>query len=534
MRAVLRHPRLASFALFVALAVIHTWPLASAPAQLSRNDNADTVLNEWIVAWVAHQAATDPARLWDANIFYPEKNTLAYSEPLLVPAALGAPLLWAGQSPVLVYNLLVLAGLTLTAWAGCLVVHRWTGDLAAGIVSGTLIAFNAHTLTRLPQLQAFHVEFLPLALLALDCVLVSARWKYSVLLALCVALQGATSYYTLVLTAIAVTVGWLVRPEDWWGKRARQTLPPLAVAAALAILALLPVLLPYRALGQVRPLDEVARYSASWRDYLASPARMHYDTWSAGWFGGETALFPGVTSLALAAVAIGAGIAWRDRRARMALAFGFAGVALSFGPAMPGYAALYHWVAPLQGIRNAARFGYLGMVALALLAGFGLAALRARWRHARWLQAATIAAVALANLDALAAPIGLEPPERIASLHATLRDTSAVVVHIPFYPPDRLPHNASYLLQSTANWRPILNGYSGMVPASYVEHARALAGFPDATAIAALRAAGVTHILVHDRALRDWTDHETAEAVQRSPDLRQIAREGDVALYVLR
>lgn len=526
--------------LFSALAVAHTWPLASDPGRLSRNSNADTVLNEWIVAWVAYQAPRDIGQLWNANIFHPEQNTLAYSEPLLTPAAIGAPLLWSGHSPVFVYNILILVGLALTGWATCLLMWRWSGDITAGIVSGVIVAFNAHTLTRLPHLQALHIEFLPLALLMLDAVLapdapLGRRLKHAGLLALCVVLQGATSYYTLVFTSLALVLGWLVRPQDWMTRRARAAVPALALAAVVAVVALLPVLLPYRNLGHLRTIEDVARYSASWSSYLASPARVHYDTWSAAWFSqsGDTALFPGATAICLGLVAIGMGIAWRDTRARMALAFGLAGVALSFGPSMPGFSTLFNWIPPLQGIRNAARFGFLLTIALAILSGFAVSALRRRWSGARWMPAATLGVIALANLDALAAPIGYVRPDRVATLHASLRGTDAVVVHIPFYTPDRLFRNAPYLLESTANWRPMLNGYSGFVPDSYVEHARDLAGFPDARALDALRAAGVTHIFVHDRALRDWTDNETANAVRRSTELELIAREGDVAMYTL-
>ena len=62
------------------LTVAHTWPLASAPASWSRNDAADTILHEWILAWVPHQLWNDPLHLFDANIFYPERYTLAYSD----------------------------------------------------------------------------------------------------------------------------------------------------------------------------------------------------------------------------------------------------------------------------------------------------------------------------------------------------------------------------------------------------------------------------------------------------------------------
>ena len=136
---------LTSFALFVGLAVLHTWPLATAPGMLSRNDIADTVLHEWILAWVAHQLVTDPLHLFDANIFHPEPNTLAYSDHLFVQSMIGAPLAWLGGSPVLVHNLVLIAGFALTGWTDALVVARWTGSRAAGILSGSLLAFNAFT-----------------------------------------------------------------------------------------------------------------------------------------------------------------------------------------------------------------------------------------------------------------------------------------------------------------------------------------------------------------------------------------------------
>src|SRR4051812_3079349 len=92
-------PVLLTLALFIGLAILHTWPLATAPGTLSRNDNGDFILHEWIMAWVAHQIVTNPLHLFDANIFYPERYTLAYSDHLFVQSMMGAPLLWAGASP---------------------------------------------------------------------------------------------------------------------------------------------------------------------------------------------------------------------------------------------------------------------------------------------------------------------------------------------------------------------------------------------------------------------------------------------------
>src|SRR5262245_16262129 len=110
------------------LAIVHTWPLAVHPGRHSLNDNADAQLNEWILAWVAHQLPRDPGHLFEANIFYPAHDALAFSEPLIVPGLMGAPLSWTGGSPVLVYNIVLIIGFALTAFVTAWLVEEWTGS----------------------------------------------------------------------------------------------------------------------------------------------------------------------------------------------------------------------------------------------------------------------------------------------------------------------------------------------------------------------------------------------------------------------
>jgi hypothetical protein len=137
-------PWLFAAAVCAGLAIAHTWPLATAPGTLCRNDNGDAQLNEWILAWIAHQLPRAPAHLFDANIFYPARNTLAFSEPLIVPGIMGAPLHWLGASPVLVYNVVLILGFTLTAWATFTLVYEWTRDRSAALLAASVFAFNTH------------------------------------------------------------------------------------------------------------------------------------------------------------------------------------------------------------------------------------------------------------------------------------------------------------------------------------------------------------------------------------------------------
>src|SRR5205085_6808990 len=59
------------------------------------------------------------------------------------------------------------------------------------------------------------------------------------------------------------------------------------------------------------------------------------------------------------------------------------------------------------------------------------------------------------------------------------------------------PQDATYMYYSTRHWKPVVNGYSGFAPASYLALRDRLRRFPDDAAIEALRQAGVTYLLVH-------------------------------------
>jgi hypothetical protein len=545
----LRNHRLAALALFVALAIFHTWPLAGAPGRLSRLDNDDAALNTWTIAWVAHASWRSPLSLFEAPIFYPEHDTLAYSEHLFVPAVMGAPLLLGGASPVLVHNLLFMLGLALSGWAMCLVMTAWTGSRSAGIVAGLVYAFNAHVLARFAHLQAQHVEFFPLAFFALDRVLVRGRARDGLLLAGAFTLQALCSNYLMVFTAFAMVAAVLVRPADWLPAGRGPTRLALAGAAVVSAVALAPFVLPYARVmseqGLVRTADDVARYSAGWTDYLATGGRLHYALWSHRFFEGRTPLFPGVMALGLALVALTSGPGLRDGRIRMAAAFGAMGVALSFGPALPGYARLHAFVPLLAAARAAARWGWLLLAAVAVLAGFGVAQLQSRWElspparpappappaRLKWPAGVALIAV-LVTLEAARAPIGFSEFRGISRIYDLLAaDRSVVLVEFPLYYGERFNRNGPYLLNNTRYLRPLVNGYSGFQPARYLARGARLQGFPAPAVLDELRAIGVTHVAVHVDGFARTFGADALDRIPSVPDLSLVADADGIRLY---
>ena len=193
------------------------------------------------------------------------------------------------------------------------------------------------------------------------------RTRHALTLAGWFVLQSLTSIYLLVLTAVAMMAAAAVRPREWLGRRLGPVGGRLVLAAAISGAALWPYLQAYWQVhqehGVTRTLFDVELYSASWKDYLSSPSRIHLNAWS-HWLYSGTPLFPGLVPIGLAAIAIFCGRAWRDSRARMCLAFGICGVVLSFGIKIPGYAWLYEMLTPLQAVRAVSRFGYLGIAAV--------------------------------------------------------------------------------------------------------------------------------------------------------------------------
>src|SRR5947208_173442 len=60
------------------LAAFITWPQVL-HLRTSIFSHHDPYFSIWRITWVAHALATSPLHLFDANIFYPSRDTLAYS-----------------------------------------------------------------------------------------------------------------------------------------------------------------------------------------------------------------------------------------------------------------------------------------------------------------------------------------------------------------------------------------------------------------------------------------------------------------------
>jgi hypothetical protein len=414
-------------------------------------------------------------------------------------------------------------------------LRAWTGSWLAGYASGSLAAFNAPSLMRLPHLQIQHVEFIAAVLFALDRVIVSRRWRDAAWLGIGFALQSLTSVYLLVFTTWVVLFAALGRVGEWARRHPLQALARFAAAATVAVVVLGPYLWGYETFhlrtGVERTAEEAQQFAATWRTYLLSGSRLHF-TWAARFYPlTGSAAFPGVVALVLTGLAIAWRSTRRDRRVQMCLAAAGGCAALSFAPLTPIYPALHRAIPLFRIIRVPSHFSHMVLLMIAVIAGFGLAALIDRLPSRRSGVVVAGVLIALINVEALRAPLVYTPFTEIPRIYDRLAPLrGAVIVELPMYQPGAFFENAPYMLNATRHWRPMLNGYAGIRPDSYDETYRAIQGFPDDQSLIALRERGVTHIVVHEAAF----GAERYEAVQRTASLQVLTEEGDIHIFRLR
>ena len=504
--------------LFTVLSAAATWPQIVRPAGIP--DHRDAWLNLWRLAWVAHQLPRDPAHLFDANIHYPEKRTLAYSDATLLQGIVAAPFLWMGAALPHVHTALVIGSFVFSGVAMWMLVTALTGMSSAGIAAGIVFAFAPYRFDHYMHLELLWSGWMPLTLLMLHRTFDAGARGAGVAAGLLFAAQGFSSIYYAVFFATALVPFVLLACDP---KRLRwRSMLALGGGALIAGLLLWLYLTPYRDVSRTvgeRSEGEALMYSAGPGHYLsATPDNYVYGGLADRFGRAEKRLFPGLVALGLAAAAL-----WPPlSRVRLAYLAGLLlALDLSLGPRGLSYGFLREYAFPYRGLRVPARAAAVALVFLAALAGFGWA----RVRESSWVRRlpsgwpAVILIVMAVEYIAVPRQLISAPtqPEPVYAWLASRPDDGAVV-EIPLPDEHALPlHDAQFAHRSTFHWHPIVNGYSGNVPPSYVEFIRLARAFPSEAALAWLREARVRYIVVHERFLGGAAYGVMLEALRRQP-----------------
>jgi hypothetical protein len=321
-------------ALYLAVALVFTWPLAAGLTRDIPWDLGDSLLNSWILAWDAERLLRflggdiDAIRnFWNANIFYPEPLTLAYSEHLFAQAVQILPVYALTGNIILSYNLLFLSTFVLSGLGMFLFVRDITGSARAGLVAGLVYAFAPYRVTQFSHLQVISSQWMPFVLYGLRRYFVMRHGRALVGAGAALIAQNLSNGYFLLFFApfvLAYALFEIATRNLWKDVRVWVGLSATAVGVTLVTL---PFLLPYLELRghgfDARSLNEVRGFSADVFSYWTSPAQ--------SWLWGsliraypkaEGDLFPSIAALLLGAVGVAGSMSrpWDRARAQPAAA----------------------------------------------------------------------------------------------------------------------------------------------------------------------------------------------------------------------
>ncbi|GAB4427106.1 MAG: hypothetical protein OHK0015_08620 [Chloroflexi bacterium OHK40] len=579
---------------YLALALLMSWPLARHLGD-GLPGLGDALLQAWTIAWNAHALRSSPGSVWDAPIFVPYPDTLAFTDNHLLLATLTAPLTWASGEPLLAHNLLVLASYVLSGWAVFLLARDLLRDLAprdaeratpahaiAAFFAGAAFAFCAYRTAHMTQLNLLQTAWMVFALFFLRRLLRPAnlgggRLRDALLCGLFAGVQAVTAlYYAFFTAALLGGYGLLWAVAALWARLGRVEPPPwrqlalALLAAGLAVALALPFTLPYArvfgTLAIVRSVQELDSWSAPIRAYISvTTGHMLYSRLGEPVVdAGEMVLFPGVLvgvlglagagmilhgaargfsrQLTLPSVALD-GLFWPIVAvAAFVLSLGTGLRLLRYGEPLPfptPYLLLYERLPGFAALRVPARWGLLVTLALAVLAALPLAAALARFRPG---PRATLGAIALAVAlaEQFAPPLTMPTGPALTAappVYAWLRASdAAAVLELPVAAVPRgeeLERLTWRQWRGREHWRPLVASYSGLIPFGTSDLLRRAEDLPAEESLSFLRLVGVDTLVVHTDELDAASRERLLAGLAASPQARPAASVGAAEIFTL-
>ena len=501
------------------LAIVMTWPLLIHLGSVVPRDIGDPLAEAWQPAWGGHALIHQPLHYFDANRFWPLKDTLAFGDALIGYAPAG--IIGSGPHAAMVrYDLLFLFAYAL-AFFGAYVLARELGLGPAGaVIAGAAFAFAPYRLEQDGHLQVISSGGIPLSIAFairgirlrrpwwLFWAWVLAVWQLSLGWVL-----GLPFAYGIAAAVLVAIIAWLLR-----GRPALPRNMLIAGAAGAVVFLAISLWIAHAYLyiadnfpAARRSAHEVAAFSGPLKVFLTAPEENW--VWGAATAGfrnslstlQEKTLFPGLAIVALAVI----GIFSSSLSKRSRIGLGIATVAilvlqLGFreeGGLLWPYRVLYELLPGWDAIRTPGRLATFSTLTLALLAAAGgEAAIRAVRRAGlpSWSGAAVAALIALVivtegrslPLD----PFGNQAMPEVPKAQPATDEIPTPQLHLPAL---TAKENRAFQLASTEGFPDMVNGRASTNPAVVLDLVKHMANFPDAATVRELQEYGVRTVILH-------------------------------------
>lgn len=502
----------------------------------------DPYIQAWQIAWGGHALLHQPFDFFQANLFWPAPDSLAFSDALIGYAPVG--MLGRGISSAVVrYNSMFIFSYALAFVAPALLARQLGFRWFACWVAGAAFAYAPFRLDQNTHLHVISSGGIALALFLLlrgfhresKAMLIAgwlvAAWQVSLGFTLGLPFAYLLGACLGIAVYLGVRRGW---PE-------RQVMVGTALGLALFVSWMVIHALPYLSVSDAHPQAvksqaEVAFYSPPLSGLLAAPeSSFLWSTPTAEYRGrlswpSEQALFPGASVTVLAAAGL-----WLGRlsaRAKMALGtISVLAAMLALGSNGPFggrfYWLAYDWLPGWRAMRVPGRLMVFSMLSLSLLAAAGVDKILEVARTFPKERAAHATIATLLVLAVVLEGAGKVSVTKVPDYPGGFENTRAPQLHLPSDEfSDRL-----FTFWSVEGFPEIANGLASFTP-EMLERIRGRAeDFPDQGSVAFLHSLGIETVVVHTD-LMDQTQ-TTRFATAYEDFSGEVIRRGSVLVFSL-
>jgi hypothetical protein len=266
----------AAAVLYLSLTLLLAFPLSVKPGRVLLADGPDIHLFMWTLAWDTHAFLHQPLSIFEANIFFPNHDTLAYSENLIGDAFFAAPILWLTNNPVLALNLVTLLSCVLCGLGAYVLGRRLGLSGSAALLCGVIFAFSPPRFFRISQLHLTSVQWIPFSLASFHAYLDGGQRRDLRLAAGFLSLQALSSGHGAVFLVVATATMLVYRlamgePVAW-----RRRMVDLGLIGVALLAVSVGIFLPYRvAQAEVGLRRGLGNWATVPESFIASPTHVH-------------------------------------------------------------------------------------------------------------------------------------------------------------------------------------------------------------------------------------------------------------------
>lgn len=237
----------------------------------SYTEGGDSMFNAWTLARNHNCLKGDCESYSNGNIYFPNKDTMLYSEAQLSTGLLTFPLHFINENPIFSYNVWKIIATFLSGWFMYLLAKKIRNDNELfSVVSGLVFAFAPFKMSALGHLQNLSIFYLPLIVLLIISYIQKQKSRYVFGLLLSLILLFYASWYQMVFVLVAI--GVLLLAALLLKLTTPKNILILGTVAVVAVLTTLPLAKEYirfsRENGAGFTIGAQTSYSSSVADYV--------------------------------------------------------------------------------------------------------------------------------------------------------------------------------------------------------------------------------------------------------------------------